>query len=266
MLIDKPTPVPTTAGPQTHIGERLDGQVLSADVEHARQSIFQDCSMVGTALAGDWRGSDFLGCDMTGADLRRANTYGAYWRGSNVANTQFPADIGYLHHEVVAEIIRQRIDALGLTGEARATVEAVVAFCTQSYAFSSWDTSKAQWWDNKNDQERDSLAATFRLIFEPYPILASRFGQLEDTLRAARPLFTGKDSTEQDLTWPDGTVVHVDASRIPPLADRSRHTVSRWIEEQAGPDHYVMVMQVSPLSVWVLPTPDYWLTNPKLGY
>lgn len=240
------------------------GQLVDAGQE-SRESLFLRCNLDGATFLGDWRGSDYLSC--TGAtDWRQADIYGSYWRGNTLGGSQFPASIGYLHHEPVAEIISQRAKAV-LSGATRRTVLQVAQFVASGdYVAASWDTSTPLWWAGIGDRKRREMLAGFRLVFEPYPGLAERFEELVIALEQGSPLFAGDTPLVQTVTWPDGAEVVIDALNLPPLPDPSRYTLARYLEGQAGPGHHLFLYGILPPRPVVLPEPGVWLEHQRGGY
>ena len=254
---------------QIRIGENFDGLTLGSPGLEARQSYIRNCSLVGATVLGDWRGSDILGCDLTNANLTGAQTYACYWRGNTMLGATFPADIGWLHHEPVAEIIRAAAASLP-PGTVKTKIQAVGTFVLSDYKTASWDSSKAVWWDTLTAAQKLTAVSRFRALFAPYPQLAARFEELIRAIQGGGTLWAGSAATSGTLTWPDGASVTVDALALPPLPELSRYGLARWMEAQAdlqapGP-HYCFVAGVVPIHLWALPDPDTWWQQPRAGY
>ena len=254
---------------QVHLSENLDGQTLDASVVDARESLFSGCSLAGTVFLGDWRGTDYLNCT-SAADWTQAQTYGSYWRGCTLTGALFPGDLGHLHHEPVAEVIRQRA-ALALS-TVRPAVLAVSSFVLSDYIAASWDTSKSKWWDGKTTTFRNRALSGFRTIFAPYPQLAQRFEELVQALQTGGSLYTGNRPLSQALSWPDGPSLVFDAMALPVLPDPSRYALARWLEAQADLQnpavaHHAFVWSAFPPDLAIVPDADYWWrVAPRTGY
>jgi hypothetical protein len=275
---------------RVYIDEDLTGRTLDASLAigpssdgHARESLFLRCNMSSTVLVGDWRGSDFLDCS-GGPDLTRADVYAGYWRGCDLTGGLFPADIGFLHHEPVAEIIRAGAEARKAR-IARGTYDAFIAvadFVRADPVNASWDTSRALWYDTPF---RDELVKVSREIYAPYD-LAARFEILLRVFERNLPRFDGGVPSVLDVAWQDGASVRVDATDRPAVADLSRYTLARWVEAQADaqrpdaradvtahgvprqasePAHPVFILTIVPLRLIHLATPDGWLER-RHGY
>ena len=257
------------------VGSDLSGQVLNASTQpdgHARESLIQGCTFdAATRFLGDWRGTDYIGGGGA-ADWSQAQTYGSLWR-CNVLGAAFPPDIGHLHHQPVAEIIRQRIVALNPTTTLRNKLEAVRLHVLGG---GSWDTSKLSWWDGLTQTQRNRLRDLWRQVFQGYPGLAERFEGLLKSLLAGEPLYTGTRQEVASVTWPDGAQVTVDAGNLPTLPEKSRYALRQWIEAQnpdgiilpegAAERHcfvYAVADALSPITViQPLREADSWLVGP----
>jgi hypothetical protein len=216
------------------IDRDLRGQTLDASAQpdgHAREGLVMRCQLdLNTRVIGDIRGTDFLANDGP-ADWSQAQTYACLWRrNTNMQGSTFPADIGYLHHEPVIEIIRQRIAELNPPARLR---EKLVAVRDHVVNGGSWDTSRAFWWDAVSGVDRERLAALWRRVFEGYPGLARKFAQLYKALTEGGTLWDGAARWATTLTWPDGAEVVIDATNLPALPELSRHALRRWAEAEA---------------------------------
>ncbi len=242
------------------VNQDLSGQTLNT----AREGFFQNCNIDGVVFRGDFRGSDYLGC--TGAaDWSKALTYGSYWRGCDLTGAILPPDIGFLHHDPVGALIKDRATALPVV--VKGPVTDVGAFALSGdYPTASWDTSIHLWWTGRDSLERVALVTGFRQVFAPYPGLAQRWEELVIRLTKGEELSKGNLPLSQVVTWPDGVEVTVDALNLPPLPEPSRHALARWIEGQAGPDRHCFVYSINPMNVRVLAEPDDWLTLPRGGF
>jgi Pentapeptide repeats (8 copies) len=247
---------------QVHQGENLDGQTLDAIAVDARQSLFSACSMRGTILKGDWRGSDLLGCDLSGADLTAANFYATYWRGNTLTGALFPAGIGYFHHEPIKEIIRAGVVAYPL---AQAFAGTLITFLG-SPSTASWTTVSRNFNSTFTAIQRANIRAGFRSIFAPYPQLLVRYNWLLAAEDKGQTFAAMSLPAADDVSWPNGPTVHVDSTALPVLPDPSRYSLSRWIEGQAGAGHFCFVNSISPMNVRILSMPDDWVSFPLIGY
>lgn len=246
---------------QIHVGENLDGQVLAGP---AHQSYFGQCSMRGATLTGEWHGTDFINCDLTAADLRAASLYSGYWRGCTLTGCRFMADIGWLHHEPVAEIIQQRkADVLPFVSASRRKVaekamDAVTAFVSSDYLAGSWVPSYDR--VRKAGLAASETIGLFRQAFKPYERLAIRFEQLvretiKGGLKSIPPM-----TASMEVLWLDGQASTLDAYNLPPLPrPNDRYELARDLERQVGAGHYCFVHSILPPVVQVLREPDDWL-------
>lgn len=248
---------------QLFVDQDLSNQIMDATLfaDGLRQSYFRNCNLTNTQFIGDIRGCDYYGC--TGAaDWRLAQTYGSYWRGNTLNGSLFPPDIGFLHHQPVAEIIRAAATALP-NSTVKTKILAVGAYVLSDPINASWDTSKAKWWDTLTAAQRVTAVTRFRALFAPYPQLAQRFEELVKAIQAGANLWAGGAPTSATVTWPDGASVIVDALALPPLPEMSRYALARWIEAQAdaqqpGP-HHCFVWTAFPMIVQIMPGADWWL-------
>ena len=251
----------------------LSGQVIDASLQpdgHARQSLIRGCNLTGAIVLGDMRGSDIFGSDLTNCDLTGALVYNTYWRGNTMTGSRWPTDIGFLHHDPVAEIIRAR--AALVVATARPKVQQVASFVLGNYLSGSWDPSKSIWWDGLTTTQRNRLITAFRLVFQPYPQLAARFEALMALLQSGRAGFTGNAPTAQTLTWDDGVTVTLDALNLPVLSDLSRYSLARWAEQQAGLGHECIVWSAYPMRAMAVPMghdpfpEEAWISIYRYGF
>jgi hypothetical protein len=242
----------------------LTDQDLSGKTINAHQGLVKGCVLnLTTRFLGDCRGMDFLGNDGP-ADWSQANTYSTYWRGNkNLAGSKFPADIGFLHHEPVAEILQQGL--VNVPKKLRPIGEAIPGWVLSDYVTASWDTA----WDavikGIPGATKESFIEVLRLQTKGFPGLQERVDVLEQALvHGEGVLWTPpKEPYSATVVWPDGAKVVVDAMNLPVLSDISRYALARWVEGQAdtqqpGP-HYCFVHSVLPPIVQILPKPDDWL-------
>ena len=254
----------------TRVNQDLSGQTLNASLlpdGHARQSLIQGCDIDGAAIIGDVRGADYIG-NTGAADWSQALCYASYWRGNTLTGSKFPADIGFLHHQPVAEIIRQRIIALNPSPALKTRFQAVVGHVLGA---GSWDTSKTVWWDGFSESERTKMANLAQQVFAGYPNLAARFKELLKRLTTGETLWDGKFLATITLMWSDDALVSIDVTNLPPLSDPSRFTLARWAEAQAdaqapGP-HHVFIYSLGPSPAGqIMRDADAWLSDLKSGF
>lgn len=251
---------------QIHIDENLDGQVLLGP---AQQSLFLRCSMRGTTLEGDWRGSDFLRCDMTNADMLSMQERHCYWFGTTLTDATLPSTVGHMHPEPIAEIIRQQIrrvqDAFPSEKPlVREAFETVGRHVLDDKVRFSWADAAARIDAMGLNVQR--VLKFFEVAFRDYPALAEHLRWLVRHLLGSDP-DPGHMKLEATALFPGGVRVKVNALNLPPLDPLCRYELARWIEEQSGQAEYkVFVITIYPMRLWVMPTPDEWLEHPRSGY
>ena len=250
-------------------GQDLRDQALTSPAPE--QHLIQGCTLdLTTRFVGDWRGSDFI--NNTGAaDWSQADTYAAYWRGNrNLEGSLWPANIGPLHHEPVAEIIRQGI-ATRLPNDLRTIGEDIPAFVLSDYTFASWDTA----WDASIRHVTGATKRRFikmmRLVCVGYPNLLDRVDQLEAALvQGEGRLWTGNAPLKSTLIWPDGAQVIIEPMNL--LAEPSRYALARWAEAKADSQqpgsHHCFVFSILPPGALPMASADHWHedTGRRLGY
>lgn len=258
---------------QVHWQEFLDGQTLEGP---AHQSYFGECSMVGATLIGDWQGTDFIACDLTGADMGQMESYACHWSDDCIlTNAVIPPDLSWIaYHKPIAEVICQR-KTIGLAvapakqkKRAERMLDEIIAWVSQPFQegeFVSWVGAGRK--IKLTGIPIATLIEMFEVIFEPWPKVLRQFRWLAETVLVGGQLPVFTTSPLSTVRWPDGVEVTVDANNLPPLAhSKDRHELARWVEEQAGPEHYAMVMTIVPMVVIILQHPDFWLSNRMSGY
>ncbi len=248
---------------QVHVDEDLSGKTLTGP---AQQSLFLRCNLKGTVFVGAWEGADYIGC--TGAaDWRQAQVYASYWRGGDISGSQYPADIGWLHHDPVADIIRQGLGAFSLA--IQQAMEEVAAGVWHNYIGGSWRPSAEaaippmKEGKTLDDVESQTYAKAWRTLFQDYPNLARAFGALEKDIVAGQ-LVLPPTSLTSTILWPDGEKVQLDAQVLP--SELSRYALARWAEGEVKPGHHAHVWTILPMRVQPLPAPDSWLKSRVGGY
>lgn len=255
---------------QIHLGEKLDGKTL---VGPGRQSYFGSCSMVGTTLTGEWEGTDFIACNLTKADLSKMRSYSCAWRRCTLTNFKAPPEIGFLHHEPVAEIMRQ--GAAALPADTGVHVEALSTRLANPANYQTGWVEVAVWGMNAG-MEPMTIVAALRDVFAPYPKLSSRLAELLATTIQGSVREACSGVPYADIVWPahqsldtatPRVSVHLDTSTLVLPRELDRYEVGRWIEAQAGPDHWVHVHAYLPswVAVQILwDGPDDWLLPKRL--
>ena len=251
---------------QVHAGEDLSGQTLDARRTDARESLFDNCVLDGATFLGDWRGADYLRCRCVGTDWTGAETHSSYWEGCTLTDARFPADLGYLHREPVAELIRQA--ASRVTGVSRGIALALPAWLLSDPDRNSWATA----WDDLiskiSGATKTRSRSLLRVACEGYPLLLERNAEVEQAEDAGGVLWTPPpDPRKQEVAWHDGATVNVDADALPSLPDRSRYSLARWIEAEAdrqapGPHHcFVYSIRSMSMMVKTFERPDGWVAK-----
>ena len=244
----------------------LRGQLLDAAAQpdgHARESLVQGCMFdVSTRFVGDWCGSDYL--NNTGpADWSLAKTYGSYWRGNTLSGSVWPQNIGFLHHEPVADIFAQRLPSLAPS--LQGLVSGLPAWVSANPTFASWDTTWDMLVKNLPGATRTRLIAAMHSMVQGFPKLEWRVERLEDALLSNKPLWTPPaNPLVQTVRWPSGATLTVDATALPPLPDASRYSLSRWAEAQAelqrpGGLHFAFCFSIVSMIVSPMASADAWL-------
>ena len=250
--------------------QRLQGQTLDASAQpdgHARQSLFELCDLSDVTFIGDWRGTDYLSSTSLRTNWTQAQTYASIWDKCPLTNAQFPVDIGFLHHEPAAEILKQTASRVlaryqpwvdEISVETRGDITRTI----------SWNSRLDLWWDRVPARERQLLVREIRKLFTDYHQLATRFeGLAAELLSGIRPT-PARTRRRRIVRWRDGVTVDVDADNLPSLPDPSRYALSRWIEQQAGPGHYCFVYSIIPLLPLNrrLDQEETWLSHRLQGY
>ncbi len=255
----------------------LSGQTLTVD---ARESLLRNVNLTDTTIIGDIRGTDFLNCDLTRCDLSQAQTYGSMWRGCIMRDAVIPLDIGWRHHEPVAEIIRQRV-AQAPVAQRQKVRDLLVDFMAKTdrnvggenlplYVAGSWDTTGAETMRGK-----PLVISAFQKIFAPYSQLTARLALLVLSLgnkEREAGFYKGEAPTKKRIYWDDGAAVDLDLDNLPSLAEMSRYALRQALQAEADTQrpgaHYCFVYGVTPPVARRITTEDEWLTNlvSGLGY
>ena len=220
---------------QIHENEDLSGQTL---VGPAIESYFRACNLTDTVFVGPWAGTCYINCIRLRTDWSQADVYASYWRGptDDVTGSKYPPDIGWLHHEPMREILRQRMLAVasqipaGWRQKARDAVEAI-----REMAKDYMGCLEAAW------PLASDLGITparfeqlFKLIFQPYPGLSGRFLQmmLEIVYGDKRQ---ERASARAEFNF-DGLKFVVDAANFPSLSrPQDKYQLPPWIKQPGHP-------------------------------
>jgi hypothetical protein len=222
-----------------------------------------------TTYIGDCTAADYI--NNTGpADWSQADTYASYWRGNiNMEGSKIPLNIGYLHHDPVAEVARQGIAKVTNSVEV-AILKGLPSFTLGNYSFHSWSTCWEEYASKIPGATKELFISAITAAFTGYPSLESR------TKNLARDLLSGKLEplksmpAIRDVEFFDGVKVSVDSDNLPALPRlNDRYELARKIEADAdalnAEPHYVFVHTIDPPIIAPLRDPDDWLQR-KAGF
>lgn len=248
---------------QVHENENLSGQTLTGP---ARRSLIRNCNVDGTVFKGDWRGTEYY--DLKGAaDWTQAQTYGSVWQGNVLAGSTFPTDIGYLHPEPIAEIIRAAQTATSIKSRWLGIADDVMT----DKLGSSWDTVYlVHGWDGADALTRTEMETAGKALFHPYPSLEARFRTMVRKVKAGEQLWTPSLRPEQlkaEVTWPqdnDNFWFSADISAGFPAGVKSLYDFDQWAFGQVG--KLTFTFSALPLMIRTLYKTDEWLDEAWEGY
>lgn len=248
----------------------LSGRVLDASLEpdgHARESLVEGCTFdANTRFLGDIRGSDFV--NNTGpADWSGADTYACYWRGNTLTGAKFPALLGWMHHEPVAEIVRQNLARLTQT-RLRDIATAFREWVALNYADKEW---WAEAWEYRLKTVTGATPARYlsvlRTLLSDHYLLLRRADWLEKSFADnVLPVSSTGTPPPTTLVWVDGSTLVLDRDNLPVLPDRSRYSLARWLESQSPTGEKLFVWSLRPLAISKAPmdmsgnyVEDFWI-------
>ncbi len=223
-----------------------------------------------TTYIGDCTAADYINNDGP-ADWLQAETYASYWRESiNMEGSKIPANIGYLHHDPVAEVARQGIVKVTNRIE-KAILEGLPDFTRGNYSFHSWSTCWDEYASKIPGATKELFISAITTAFAGYPQLESRAGALGKALLDGTLVPLKRQSSVQDAEFDDGVKVRLDSVNLPVLARPSdRFELARKIEADAdaqspGRERHVFLFSIDPPVPVPLRSREGWLQR-KAGF
>ncbi len=221
-----------------------------------------------TTFIGDCTAADFI--NNTGlADYSKADTYAAQWRGNtNMEGSKFPSNIGYLHHEPVAEILRQGISKA--TGIERTILEGLPAWVRADYSFHSWNTGWSEYASKIPGATPENFIVALTLAVEGYPGLEACVRNLGRDLLGGTLTPMERMPPVREVEFFDSIKATLDTGNLPALTrPQDRYELAQKIKMGADAlstgEHLNFVQTIDPPVVIPQQSEGDWLLVRKAG-